>query len=67
MTTPSVAGHAPALRACWHPVAESREIAPGVPWTFSESGGHAVALALKSGNFGAETFFADALAALEAP
>jgi uncharacterized protein YgbK (DUF1537 family) len=43
------------------------EIAPGVPWTFSESGGHAVALALKSGNFGAETFFADALAALDAP
>ena len=43
------------------------EIAPGVPWTFSESGGHAVALALKSGNFGAETFFSDALAALDAP
>ena len=43
------------------------EIAPGVPWTFSESGGHAVALALKSGNFGAETFFADALAPLDAP
>ena len=42
------------------------EIAPGVPWTFSESGGEAVALALKSGNFGAETFFADALAALDA-
>jgi len=45
----------------------STEIAPGVPWTFSESGGHAVALALKSGNFGAETFFSDALAALDAP
>ena len=43
------------------------EIAPGVPWTFSESGGQAVALALKSGNFGAETFFSDALAALDAP
>ena len=42
------------------------EIAPGVPWTFCESGGYAIALALKSGNFGAETFFSDALAALEA-
>lgn len=42
------------------------EIAPGVPWTFSESGGEKVALALKSGNFGKETFFADALAALDA-
>jgi len=42
-----------------------REIAPGVPWTFSESAGAPVALALKSGNFGAETFFADALAKLE--
>ncbi|MEJ6389336.1 3-oxo-tetronate kinase [Gymnodinialimonas ulvae] len=37
------------------------EIAPGVPWTFCTSGGHAMALALKSGNFGAETFFSDAL------
>ena len=37
------------------------EIAPGVPWTYSTSGGHPVALALKSGNFGAETFFCDAL------
>lgn len=42
-----------------------REIAPGVPWTFAQSGGHPVALALKSGNFGAETFFADALRLLE--
>lgn len=42
------------------------EIAPGVPWTFSESGGHSVALALKSGNFGSETFFADALEKLDA-
>ncbi|ARE42218.1 hypothetical protein RGUI_4077 [Rhodovulum sp. P5] len=41
------------------------EIAPGVPWTFSESGGVQVALALKSGNFGAESFFADAVAKLE--
>ena len=31
MTTPSIAGHAPALRACWHPVAESRDILPGIP------------------------------------
>ncbi|MEM9047103.1 MAG: 3-oxo-tetronate kinase [Pseudomonadota bacterium] len=41
-----------------------REIAPGVPWTFGESGGRPVALALKSGNFGKESFFTDALAAL---
>ncbi len=38
-----------------------REIAPGVPWTYTRSGGHDIALTLKSGNFGAETFFADAL------
>lgn len=36
------------------------EIAPGVPWTYCCSGGHQVALTLKSGNFGAETFFTDA-------
>ncbi len=41
------------------------EIAPGVPWTFCQSGGHDIALTLKSGNFGAETFFADALINLE--
>lgn len=41
------------------------EIAPGVPWTFCDSDGHRIALALKSGNFGAEAFFADALANLE--
>jgi len=40
------------------------EIAPGVPWTFCESDGHRIALTLKSGNFGAETFFSDARAAL---
>ncbi len=40
------------------------EIAPGVPWTFATSAGHPIALALKSGNFGAETFFHDALEAL---
>ena len=36
------------------------EIAPGVPWTFAEVEGQPVALALKSGNFGAEDFFARA-------
>ncbi|MEM9581894.1 MAG: 3-oxo-tetronate kinase [Pseudomonadota bacterium] len=41
------------------------EIAPGVPWTYTRSAGHDIALTLKSGNFGAETFFADALEALE--
>ena len=41
------------------------EIAPGVPWTYTRSGGHDIALALKSGNFGTPTFFADALALLE--
>lgn len=41
------------------------EIAPGVPWTFSTSAGVPVALALKSGNFGAESFFADAKQRLE--
>lgn len=42
------------------------EIAPGVPWCFSTSAGAPVALALKSGNFGTEGFFAEALAKLEA-
>ena len=41
-----------------------KEIAPGVPWTYAEDSQGALALALKSGNFGAESFFADALAAL---
>lgn len=36
------------------------EIAPGVPWTFCLSAGLQIALTLKSGNFGAETFFHDA-------
>jgi vanillate O-demethylase monooxygenase subunit len=31
MTSPSVAGHAPALRACWHPVAYTSELAQGEP------------------------------------
>jgi uncharacterized protein YgbK (DUF1537 family) len=33
------------------------EIDPGVPWTLSLDPGRTVALALKSGNFGAEDFF----------
>jgi len=37
------------------------EIAPGVPWTFAKSAGNDIALALKSGNFGDEDFFATAL------
>lgn len=41
------------------------EIAPGVPWCFASSGGHTVAIALKSGNFGAEGFFTDALGMLD--
>jgi uncharacterized protein YgbK (DUF1537 family) len=42
------------------------EIAPGVPWTFTHSAGHPIALTLKSGNFGSVAFFTQALAALEA-
>lgn len=41
-------------------LAVGRQIAPGVPWCASLEDAP-VALALKSGNFGAETFFADAL------
>jgi uncharacterized protein YgbK (DUF1537 family) len=41
------------------------EIAPGVPWTFCSSNGRAIALALKSGNFGDEVFFAKAFHLLE--
>ncbi len=41
------------------------EIAPGVPWTYANSGGEPIALALKSGNFGAAGFFDDALRKLE--
>ncbi|OYU19812.1 MAG: hypothetical protein CFE34_03230 [Rhodobacteraceae bacterium PARR1] len=40
------------------------EIAPGVPWCAAESDGNAVAITLKSGNFGAEHFFAQALGML---
>ncbi|WP_417210178.1 3-oxo-tetronate kinase [Antarctobacter sp.] len=36
------------------------EIAPGVPWTYCRSDGQQIALTLKSGNFGTETFFTDA-------
>lgn len=43
------------------------EIAPGVAWCYFTHGGDPHAIALKSGNFGAETFFSDALAVLESP
>lgn len=42
------------------------EIAPGVPWSFCESDRKEIAISLKSGNFGTESFFADALSMLEA-
>lgn len=38
-----------------------KEIAPGVPWTYTKSGSFDIALALKSGNFGDENFFQHAL------
>jgi uncharacterized protein YgbK (DUF1537 family) len=41
-----------------------REIDPGVPWTVSLSA-DPIALALKSGNFGADDFFVKAFAALQ--
>ncbi|MEQ8654380.1 MAG: four-carbon acid sugar kinase family protein [Kiloniellales bacterium] len=41
------------------------EIAPGVPWTYALSHGQEVALALKSGNFGQEGFFAEAFSRLD--
>jgi uncharacterized protein YgbK (DUF1537 family) len=37
-----------------------REIDPGVPWTWAESAGAPLLLALKSGNFGGPGFFLDA-------
>ncbi|KQZ47829.1 hypothetical protein ASD54_19975 [Rhizobium sp. Root149] len=43
-----------------------KEIAPGVPWTYANLEGRTIALALKSGNFGAEDFFAQAFCLLEA-
>ncbi|MEM6887906.1 MAG: 3-oxo-tetronate kinase [Pseudomonadota bacterium] len=42
------------------------EIAPGVPWCFARSNGRDLAITLKSGNFGAEGFFTDALDKLAA-
>ena len=36
------------------------EIDPGVPWTYAEGSGPPLLLALKSGNFGARDFFAQA-------
>lgn len=42
------------------------EIAPGVPWTYCTSAGQQIALTLKSGNFGTETFFSDAQTRLDA-
>ena len=41
------------------------EIAPGVPWTFSGKKNNKIALSLKSGNFGSEEFFTEALSKLE--
>jgi uncharacterized protein YgbK (DUF1537 family) len=41
------------------------EIDPGVPWTLAESRHGRLALALKSGNFGADDFFAKALGMLK--
>ncbi|WP_170432569.1 3-oxo-tetronate kinase [Ruegeria arenilitoris] len=41
------------------------EIAPGVPWCYGHSDGHQIALTLKSGNFGTERFFSEALEKLE--
>ncbi|WP_224814709.1 3-oxo-tetronate kinase [Hasllibacter sp. MH4015] len=43
------------------------EIAPGVPWTYGRTDGADIALALKSGNFGAESFFSDARTGLDGP
>jgi uncharacterized protein YgbK (DUF1537 family) len=46
-------------------LAVGREIAPGVPWTVARRPEGRLGLALKSGNFGGDEFFADALAACE--
>jgi uncharacterized protein YgbK (DUF1537 family) len=40
------------------------EIAAGVPWCAAISGGYPIAITLKSGNFGKDSFFADALGML---
>jgi uncharacterized protein YgbK (DUF1537 family) len=42
------------------------EIAPGVPWCFARTAQHDVAITLKSGNFGSESFFDEALEVLDA-
>ncbi|HDZ81689.1 MAG TPA: four-carbon acid sugar kinase family protein [Roseobacter sp.] len=42
-----------------------QEIAPGVPWCTCDSAGVHIALALKSGNFGDDDFFATALRELK--
>jgi len=41
------------------------EIAPGVPWMYCQSAGVDIAVALKSGNFGASDFFSKAFKILE--
>ncbi|MPQ96109.1 3-oxo-tetronate kinase [Thioclava sp. JE_KL1] len=41
------------------------EISAGVPWTYGQSDGFQIALALKSGNFGTEAFFSEAQRRLE--
>ncbi len=41
------------------------QIDPGVPWMVTEGAGAPIAIALKSGNFGSDDFFAKALAMLE--
>lgn len=43
------------------------QIDPGVPWMVAQHQGQALALALKSGNFGTVDFFEKALSLLEAP
>ncbi|MCP2138499.1 uncharacterized protein YgbK (DUF1537 family) [Rhizobium sp. SLBN-94] len=43
-----------------------KEIAPGVPWCFAETDRRPVAITLKSGNFGSEGFFTEALERLGA-
>ena len=40
------------------------EIVPGVPWCYGKSDEHEIAITLKSGNFGSEDFFEDALSRL---
>jgi uncharacterized protein YgbK (DUF1537 family) len=42
-----------------------KQIDPGVPWTVTTGNDPTLALALKSGNFGSEDFFANALRVLD--